>query len=357
MRIGFYFSAFNFGGHEEIACRVIKILSSACDIEIYCPIINSRLIERIEEFKNEKNIYIHVFKSKNSNGFSKKGIAKSIQDFIYLFIKINSAKKIEKFIFIDGGFGASLLVPLAPKLRGIKVISYLPLIQKNLENSFIAKIYANIFIDKFITINDHIKKLIENYVSHKVSVINNPISNIHNNVSLGTISFRKKILFLGRIDFNHKQQNKFLDFIEKNSDKFKDIDIDFFGDGPDFLNLNERIKASSNKNLRLLRWKDWSGQFSAYSVALLYSSYEGEPVVCIDSILNNTPVICLEGLVDVNIVPEKFLFKFDDINSFLMAFNNAIKNEYFIFEEIKNKLLEDRSNDSIRNKWIKCLIF
>jgi hypothetical protein len=356
MRIGIYFSAFNFGGHEEIACRVIELLSSVCVIEIYCPIKNSRLLERIENFKNQKNICVHIFKCKNSNGFSKWGIIKSTQDFIYLFRKISSAKKIENFIFIDGGFGASLFVPLAPKLWGIKVISYLPLIQKNLENSFIAKIYANILIDKFITINDRIKNTIENYISYKVSVINNPISIVYNDIFLRTSNCRKKILFLGRIDFNHKQQDKFLKFIEKNSIKFEGISIDFFGDGEDFLTLEGLIKNSFNKNIRLFKWKDWSRDFSSYNVVVLYSSYEGEPVVCIDSILNNTPIICLEGLVDINLVPEKFLFKYNDIDSFLMALDNAINNGYLFFEEIKNKLLENRSDESIRNKWIECLI-
>ncbi len=354
MRVGFYFPALNYGGHEEVACRVIELLMSCYEIEIYCSYKNKALIKKINTINNSKKIIVHNLIIKNTFGFSRHGLLNSIEDFINLYKLLIKNKKIDRFISIDGGFGASLLALLAPRLCGVKVISYLPLFQTDLENSLTVKLYSIIFLNKIITISESIKRRLEDTVVPKIIVVNNVISSLNYSSHNQILSGKKKILFLGRIDFHQKQQNKFVNFIIKHSKYFQEFTIDFYGDGVERDILIDQVKNSSLHNVRIKEWDEWKSNFHLYAVTMLYSDYEGEPVVFVDSILNNVPVICPENLVDLNLVPSQFTFLREDITSFKKAVDCAISDKSS-YKKIKNDLLKNREETAIKNQWIEAL--
>jgi glycosyltransferase involved in cell wall biosynthesis len=354
MRIGFYFPALNYGGHEEVACKVINLLTLTYEIDIYCSKNNDVLIKKIGAIDNFKNINLHRQDIKNNIGFSRYGFIKSVLDFISLLRALKKNKKLDRLIFIDGGFGASLITPLAPRLCGVQVISYLPLFQKKIENSIIVKIYSIIFLNKIITINKLIEKRLEGSVKCKILVVNNPITSSNYYPAVRVLPIQKRILFLGRIDLYHKQQDKFIKFVVNNSDYFKDFIIDIYGDGVERDILIDHVKNSDLQNIRIMGWKMWDRNFSLYAATILYSKYEGEPVVFVDSIMNDTPVICPEELVDVELVPKKFTFRRDDIESFKNAINNAISDKIY-YKKIKEDLVKNREEKIIKNQWIEAL--
>lgn len=90
---------------------------------------------------------------------------------------------------------------------------------------------------------------------------------------------KKEIIFVGRLDYMHKQPNRVLDMWTLLYKKFPDWNLTFVGDGPQKEELETDVRNKNIPNVNFVGFQSPRSYYETASILILTSKYEGLPLV------------------------------------------------------------------------------
>lgn len=310
-KIAIVFTASILGGHELMAlAHIKKFINKGFSISCYLPSDNDKLIEllSVEDIK----YYVHKVHHKKMeiihSFFNPLHIIKSI----ILLNEIN--KKYDYIIIVQGDIELGSGFLNGGKLLGLNnVISYIPYTHSfkkmgsrlAIIKDFLARAaYKN--CENYMTICSKFQcELIEKNSTANVRVLKNFVESpkIDNIRSVGykftSEKSKLKILMAGRVFFRQKGQDILIEAIS--NIKFN-IELIIIGDGPDLSDLKNRAKyLNDNIKVDFLGWKNnlWD-YVNDVDVIIIPSNYEGVPLIMLEALKRNVPIIApgRDGMLD-----------------------------------------------------------
>lgn len=117
--------------------------------------------------------------------------------------------------------------------------------------------------------------------SHKVVAIANPNSSFLNEIFY---SKENVILFVGRLDFDHKRPDRLICIWENLYKDFPEWKLKLAGDGPYRQQLKDYVQRKKIRNVEFLGFCDTNKQYAQASILCSTSTIEGLPMVLIEGI-------------------------------------------------------------------------
>jgi glycosyltransferase involved in cell wall biosynthesis len=337
-KIVFYDDSPIFGGHEITAIEVIKILIKNASLKIYfiADKRNIRLIETLTSLKHDYgNSVITIYSSEEI--LSLKSVASNLSLLFLIPLTVLKLAKILKsvnpslLIAVQGTVFSSFLGILAAKKCDVKVISFIPMGIKRSKTTIKTKISDDIlakFIyslpESFITIAKSVKvDLIHNGVKQPIKVIYYGIDKqkLINEDRKDSRDFYQiesaeyVMAVVGRIEFTHKAQDFLVESLLSSPELPKDLKLYVVGDGPDLNNLISIVNSHENgsKKIVILPWThDLSKLYSAIDMLVIPSWREGLPIVMLEAMHYNLPIVAsnIDGMAEI--LTREWLFECGD---------------------------------------------
>ena len=312
-----------FGGNEIAACKFIETLMlSGANIKISIQKSNARLLDYLNEKKlicvtglnNIKDCKCILISSSVTSG-----------------IKFAYTKKIKNAYiyapFIGTEWEDNRIIILAKKIL-IKFFT------------------SSVFFGKYKILAPYKRMTKELRTNEENGLI---IPNVVNHGSYKTIEeIQEKntinLYCIGRIEFNQKQQHLLLEAFKKIINDFNgNINLHFIGDGPDETRLKHSIE--SEEKITISPWMPLPISVMDNSVVVLPSSFEGLPLVGLEAISSNIPVIATEKSGMSDFIPEECIFNPKEHKSLTLSINYALRNKKSILND-GNKLISTEHSDT-----------
>lgn len=294
----------------------------------------------------------------NLNIKKRKGFLK-ILNYIELFIKIRDLKKIKKYDYFISHIPHCDLINVLTKKKEKTITT----VHNNIEErySIISKILLYVTFSKadyVVPVSSELKNILQ----EKYKRYSNKFINIYNPININEINkksimplpdilnYKKYILNVGRLD-EQKGQWHLLKAFSLIENKHTDIDLVIIGKGPEEIRLKELAISLNIKNrVHFIGFQDNPYNIMKQAELFVFPSlYEGFPMVLIESMLCNLPIIssdCKTGPIEL-IGKEKY--KYGVLIPDLASKNSLFNIEYCKFD----KLLAYEIEFLLENKDIK----
>lgn len=328
------FTADIVGGHELMAIEHIKkYLKKKVDVSCYVPENNEKLISIFSS--NSINFERHSVKHKRME------IIHSFFNLSVLWKSVSFLRKIrsahDEIIIVQGDIELGAGFINAAKLTKTTVTSYIPYSHTFkqmgskgawLKDFLSAFVYGN--CRRYITICETFKSELEiKSPGATVNIIRNfvPLPAVEEIRGIGYVhqSYKNKIriLMAGRVYFRQKGQDKLLQAV---SEIGMNIDILVIGDGPDLDKLKMMAQLlPHNITVDFIGWKNNVWDY-AYNIDLVVmpSNYEGVPLIMLEAIKRNVPIIApaRDGMIDY--LSDEFLYATGDYHDECTSLKNKI---------------------------------
>lgn len=309
MKVLFYSDSVPIGGHELMGIRFANQLSlfdeynvSFLAPENFFPKLGSNITKIINMVAPRplNGSLGHVF----------------INDYFSLYKSIKKLKP-DLIIVCQGTIELGIKAVIIGNLLGIKVVSYIPLVIDLLStgSNFFPRVrnflnnYFYMLPDGFVTISNYHKNelrkkipvstpisVLRNWVEHQpfASKRLNPRIDISNWVSAQQSVSNIVILIVGRIEFQHKQQDKFLKYVCEGKLK-SNISILFAGSGSDSGKLENLIALNKLNNVFYCgNVEDVRELYQIVDGVCICSSFEGVPLVMLEAINWSLPIFSFD---------------------------------------------------------------
>lgn len=357
-KIIFYNDTSDFGGHEVVAIDAAKYLCQQTELDVGFIFYkgNKRLYKRLLAIKeNGGRISLHPIShySKRLQSFRTLFSIRKVRELKTLFRSLQP----DLVIIAAGNIEISTLGLVAAKKAGYRTVSYIPYAHKI---SVIGKKYGaqirnalNYYYykmpDYYITICNAVKRaLIMRGVATKISVVYNGIELTkyslperdvcRSELAPGCSQFL--IGCVGRILFRHKAQDFLVETLAKHRHKLKDVKLFIVGDGPDLARLKNMVTLFRlSETVTFVEWiDDLSKIYSSLDMLIIPSWFEGLPLVMLEAMYYDIPIVAsnVDGMAEI--LPPTWLFKTGDRDS-LVETLLAVKNDDNSEMIRKNKLL------------------
>ncbi|MEZ9864355.1 glycosyltransferase [Vibrio breoganii] len=173
-------------------------------------------------------------------------------------------KKIVKFIFY---------FPRLYRINSVNRLLYQSIFDNSNKVVLLSESYKKYFISSLKKPSDLDKKVVSipNFISDKFPTLKKK---------------RKEILFVGRLDFNHKRPDRVLSVWMAIFNKFPDWTLKIAGDGPARKTLESLVLSNKISNVHFLGFCDTQKEYETASVLLMTSNYEGLPMTILEGMMN-----------------------------------------------------------------------
>jgi glycosyltransferase involved in cell wall biosynthesis len=180
---------------------------------------------------------------------------------------------IDLSIYIKYGWIVSLLGPLF-----IKIIKWNRYFKKKRQIKWLVRNSTNLLLIS----EAHREKIKEvlNITSKDILVIYNPSAYTE---ALEMTSYKKIVLFVGRIDIPVKRPDRLLEIWSEVEHEFPNWELYFLGDGPGMNDIRELNHSLGLSNTKFLGYIEPEKYYKQASIICLTSEYEGFPSVLIES--------------------------------------------------------------------------
>lgn len=354
-KILLYSDAKHLGGHELQTINALQLLKDKYKIVFIVFKGNKNFIELL----NTLNIEI-IEIDYSSNRFQ---IVRSFFSFIHIHRLIKTIKKVKPNLIlnIQGNIELGSVMLLAAKISKVINITYIPICHKLSEvtnNRWIAKIkdFINVFYykmpDAFITLNNFNKGLIvQRGVDKPIYIVLNGIdfdkNIIYNKLEaknkLGLDSTQTNVALIGRIQFWHKGHDILINMVKKYTSQLGNYKFIIVGTGEDEDNMKNILKEYQieNKFLFLGQQSDLSLIYSAIDSVIIPSRFEGTPMVLLEALYYQLPIV-MTNLPGMDLyLGEDSLFEKENIDEFFEKLN-LIENKNIDVDK-KNKIVNMHS--------------
>jgi glycosyltransferase involved in cell wall biosynthesis len=328
----FYSDVSIFGGHESTAVDAVRFLveSSGFDVSFMLCETNHRLINALEKINDEnvnsrlvRIVFIDEFpplQAFTANPFLLLKVFKQVsQNIKYI--------KPSLVVAVQGSVYLSFAGLLFAKQSGFKAVSFIPMgierdtltLKSRILDNFVAKFIYSL-PDKIITICESAKaRIVNNGASKRVEVI-------YCGVNINKLKRRERVIsrdaygmkpteyvvaIIGRIQFSHKAQDFLVDSLLSYDDLPSNIRLYIVGEGSDSLKLFDIVKAKDkNKIIKILPWSpDLTEFYSAIDMLVIPSWHEGLPLVMVEAMYYEIPIVAsnIDGMAEI--LPSQWLFE------------------------------------------------
>ena len=339
MKVGIYCDSGINGGHEEMLKRFMLALVASAQIEtldILVPKANEPLFRYVRELA-AAHAKVRVV------GLSY--TAESIRGNVFaLWRMVRSTAAtlrtlgLDKLVIAQGTIASGLAGLFAARRARTIAVSYLPLVDDAPVNAgraekikWLVKRVLYRMPNEYVTLNDHLRgklrKLapdaramtLENYVDDRFS--HSTLTKEAARAALGLPDDGTTIIaHVGRLNFQQKRQDFLMDAIERHADAFRRTLVLIVGEGPDEGRLRDIIKASPALSacVRMVGpQKDVLPYIVASDALVLPSAYEGVPLVMIESVLAERPIVVSRVSGLDSYLPDALLFPAHDRDAFV----------------------------------------
>lgn len=309
-KIAIVFTASIVGGHELMAVEHIKKFNrKGFSITCYIPKDNDKLKDIFEI--NDVDFILHKVVHRKMESIQSFINPVFVLDSLRLLHRVN--KTSDEIIIVQGDIELGAGFINAAKLIGYPIISYIPYAHgfdvmgsrfSKIKNLLSSTLYRN--CQRYITISQCFKsEIISKNKTSDVKVFRNfvsapPIQQIRGKgYFFGRKKGELKLLMAGRVYFRQKGQNLLIEALRGIDQR---IDVTVIGDGPD---LKKLITLAStlpkNITVNFLGWKDNIWDYAQdVDLILIPSNFEGVPLIMLEAIKRNVPVIASarDGMAD-----------------------------------------------------------
>ncbi|MDD5598088.1 MAG: glycosyltransferase [Victivallaceae bacterium] len=315
-----------YGGHEIMTVRGIDALLSAgkCMVKVLLYEDNIRLINELDELDNEN---LHIRKLSFCSQYFEDITA------FFSFKKIRTIRNEilafnpDIFMISQGSMLQGGLALLAARRTFAEIVSYVPITHRlkryggwwrldlYLRQFLIKWFYAKI-PGRYITICDSMRdNILTNYNKNAaVDVVFNPVGNIPDTSVLSRKELMREYGFgenfrlwgiIGRIECC-KGQNKLVGYVGKNRDTLKNIKFCIIGDGDRRKLIKKMKKLEVEHFFYIFPWIN-PVPYRMFDGIVIPSNYEGVPLVMLEAMNENIPVIAsnVDGMCEL--LPEAWL--------------------------------------------------
>lgn len=248
------------------------------------------------------------------------------------------ALRLSKLLIAQGTIASGIAGLFAARYARVPMLSYLPLIDDAPASASVAdkikwliKRVLYRMPDEFVTLNDHLRgklrtlaphartMILENYVDDRFSrsTLTKPAAR----AALGLPEDGTTIItHVGRINFKQKRQDFLMEAIERHADAFKRTLVLIVGEGPDAARLAAMIDASPTLSacVRLVGpQNDVLPYIVASDALVLPSAFEGVPLVMIEAVLAERPIVVSRVCGLDSYLPNALLFPAGDHDAFV----------------------------------------
>nr|WP_284503305.1 glycosyltransferase [Caballeronia sp. AZ10_KS36] len=246
--------------------------------------------------------------------------------------------KLTRLLIAQGTIVSGLAGLFAARLTRTRSVSYLPLVGDGPGSGrlidrmkWLVKRGVYRMPDEFITLNEHLRgKLRALAPNARTTILANCVDDRFARSTLTQSAARAMlglpddgttiIAHIGRIDFTHKRQDFLLETIERHPDAFARTIVLIVGEGPDAQRTADRVQASPilSAHVRMVgAQSDVLPYIAASDTLVLPSAFEGVPLVMIEAVLAERPIVVsrVSGLDAY--LPETLLFPPGDHTAFV----------------------------------------
>jgi glycosyltransferase involved in cell wall biosynthesis len=339
VRLGIYCDSEVNGGHEEMLKRLMLALVASANVDvlyILVPTANEALFRFVVEL------------SRAHSGVEAIGLsftAESMRgDMFGLMRAIRSTAatlrtlQLSKLLIAQGTIASGLAGLFAARRAGVTAVSYLPLVDDAPENAGSAEkikwsmkrmLYR--MPNEFITLNDHLRGKLNHLAPHaRAMILENYVDDSFSCSTLSKSAARAKlglpddgttiIAHVGRLNFQQKRQDFFMEAIERHAHAFARTLVLIVGEGPDEQRLKAMIQASPALSacVRMVGPQaDVLPYIAASDALVLPSAYEGVPLVMIEAVLAERPIVVSRVSGLDSYLPDALLFPAGDHDAFV----------------------------------------
>ncbi|WP_277182956.1 glycosyltransferase [Caballeronia sp. BR00000012568055] len=345
VKLGIYCDSGINGGHEEMLKRFMRALVSNGSLEtlhVFVPTANVELHAHVSELartypKLKVVSLTYTAESLRGNMLAIMRAARRTADIL-------RELQISKLLLAQGTIVSGLAGLFAARFARVPAVSYLPLVDDAPARAgagervkWMVKRALYRMPHEFVTLNDYLRgKLerlaprartmtLENYVDDRFS--RSDLSKKAARAALGLPDDGTRIVtHIGRIMLQQKRQDFVLEAIQRNPAAFENTLVLIVGDGPDAPRLRACIESSPvlAPRVKMIGPKaDVLPYIVASDALVLPSRYEGVPLVMIESVLAERPIVVsrVSGLDAY--LPDALLFPADDHDAFVERLRNA----------------------------------
>lgn len=352
----FYDDATEFGGHEVMTLTAVKYLleEEGAKVGFMYYAGNERLrqeLSSIQKGHEALSLYPVKFRSSRLQNLTTLFAFKSISQLGRLMRQFSP----DIVVIAQGRVELSTKGLLAAKRSGLRTVSYMPMAHplahiSDLPGAWLRDRLNRYFYhlpECFITVSQSMARVLRKQgAKSRISVVYNGVDwsryrRMDREQSRARYELEDEdyaIAVVGRIQFRQKGHDFLIKAISRFRDHFERCKVLVVGDGPDAPKLKEMVLSLNLSHIvRFLPWSNsLSELYSAIDMLVIPSNFEGVPVVMLEGMYFGIPVVAsnIDGMAEI--LPEFWLFKHSDENSFIETFR-AVKNRNNDFE-IKTNL-------------------
>jgi glycosyltransferase involved in cell wall biosynthesis len=332
-KILFYSDARDFGGHEYMTTSAVRFLAEQPHLSISFAYYdrNWRLHDELCRIKEGRNLTLYPLPVK-SNALP--GVRT-----LFWISRLPLLQSLMKSVAPDvvvvsqGNIEISSLGLLAARRANRRTISYIPMAHRLASSSGpmsavrdMVDRYLYQLPDKVITISEGVKHMLrQRGVRCEVSVVCNGIkpdcsesgNRSRNRAAYGWSRDKYVIVTVGRIAFRQKAQDFLVNAITKYRDQLRGTRFCVVGEGPDEQMLRNMMREAKLENcISILPWSsNLAPLYSAADMLLIPSRFEGVPLVMLEAMWHQLPVVAsnVDGMAQV--LPREWLFQCGDAES------------------------------------------
>jgi glycosyltransferase involved in cell wall biosynthesis len=339
MKVGIYCDSGINGGHEEMLKRLMLAL------------IDFEKIETLHVMAPFANVPLHRFAIELARKHPKTrvvGLSYTAESLSGNLVKFSCIVRrtalalrrleLDKLLISQGTIASGLAGLFAARRAKVPTVSYLPLVHNAPKSAspsdrikWLIKRVLYRMPDEFVTLNDHLcnelralaprsrAMTLENYVDDRFS--RSTLTKSAARVSLGLPDDGTYIVaHIGRLNLHQKRQDFLMRAIESHGDSFKKALVLIIGEGEDADCLKDIVSASAvlSACVRMVGAQEDVLPFIVASDTLvLPSAFEGVPLVMIEAVLAQRPIVAsrVSGLDCY--LPDALLFPADDQDAFV----------------------------------------
>lgn len=353
----FYDDSEDFGGHEAMTLAAVRHLAvvEKKDVAFIFFSGNLKIAAELNFIKIQGGAINLIPIDYHSRRLQS---VRTLFSFATIFKIFRILKKIRANVVIvaQGRIESCTVGLVAAKLAGCRTVSYIPMAHQvggnffsKIVKIFINSIYYNL-ADKFITISELMKnELLMRAPGQDIVIVRNGLDlenlthqeKVGSRTKLGISEHDYVIAIIGRVSFKQKAH----DFLVETLSRFKKdlgaLRLMVVGDGPDLSKLKELvISYGLEDRIIFCSWSnDLSPVYAAVDALVIPSWYEGVPLVMLEGMYYELPIVAtrLDGMLEM--LPEKWLFSAGNSEELFSLLRNASNENIFD----KNTLTENRN--------------
>jgi glycosyltransferase involved in cell wall biosynthesis len=326
LRIAFYDDAAMFGGHEAMLVRILASLAQTPEVKVI--LVHSRnnatLKERALEAHPRLECYSLPFSTQSLDNITPPFRLNRLISTWTLLRRLS----LDRLVVVQGRIELCLTGLLAAKLLRLPTVSYIPFahplaslsVRMHRLRDLLNRFYYCL-PDRYITISSSAATTLRKLSGRPVDILPNNVSQntpmFGRQAARGRLSLPGDIFLLavvGRMESRQKGQDIAIRAVRRLTLEGRNIQLLIVGDGKDHRMLMEMV---ANNNLGTsVTFRPWIPEvgliYAAADIVLIPSRFEGVPLVMIEAILANVPVVAsaVDGLLDY--LPAKWLVPADD---------------------------------------------